>query len=80
MKIDKDELICKYNSEMEKHSFRIPPIMLATDTYDMLRKVGYNENEALKLTEIICNNKWSQEKCSSTYYLANTIHDKLLMS
>ena len=45
MKIDKDELICKYNSEMEKHGFRIPPVMMATDTYDMLRKVGYNENK-----------------------------------
>ena len=80
MKIDKDELICKYNSEMEKQGYIMPPVMMATDTYDMLRKVGYNENEALKLTEIICNNKWSEEKCSSTYYLANTIHDKLLMS
>ena len=80
MKINKDELIRKYNSEMEKQSFAIPPVMMATDTYDMLRKVGYNENEALKLTEIICNNKWSKEKCSSIDYLSNIIDDRLLMS
>lgn len=60
MKIDKDDIICKYNSELEKHN-NVPPIMLATDTYDMLRNVGYNENEALKLTEIICSNKINQE-------------------
>ena len=80
MKIDKDELICKYNSEMEKQGSINPPVMMATDTYDMLRKVGYNENEALKLTEIKCNNKWSQERCSSIYYLSNIIDDRLLMS
>ena len=77
MKIDKDELICKYNSEMEMHSFRMPPIMLATDTYDMLRKVGYNENEALKLTEIICNNKLTIEKCDLIDRLSDIISNKL---
>ena len=80
MKIDKDELICKYNSEMEKRGSINPPVMMATDTYDMLRKVGYNENEALKLTEIICNNKWSEERCGAIYYLSNIIDDRLLMS
>lgn len=58
---NKDELICKYNNQLEMTS-NIPPIMLATDTYDMLRNVQYNENEALKLTEIICNNYFEKEK------------------
>ncbi|MDO5837101.1 MAG: hypothetical protein Q4P17_11390 [Methanobacterium sp.] len=74
---NKDEIIYKYNSEIEKKSTKIPVIMFATDTYDMLKDVGYNENEALKLTEIICNNKWSKEKCSSIDYLANVIDDKV---
>ena len=80
MKIDKDELICKYNSEMEKRGSINPPVMMATDTYDMLRKVGYNENEALKLTEIICNNKLTIEKCDLIDRLSDIIGDRLLMS
>lgn len=36
------------------------PLILAIDTYEGIKKM-YNENEALKLTEIICNNYYKEK-------------------
>lgn len=58
----KEELLNEYTQRLDRIKNNATLIYLATDTYDMLKNVGYNENEALKLTEIICSNKWERDK------------------
>ena len=49
-----DEVIARTIADMDR-AVDMHPIPLAVDTYDRLRLANYNENEALKLTEIICS-------------------------
>lgn len=57
---EKDESLMnlQYNMDVQ---YDMSPIFLATDTYDGLKK-HYNQYEALKLTEIICNNFWKKKE------------------
>lgn len=49
-----DEVIVRTIEDMDR-TLDMHPIPLAVDTYDKLRLASYNENEALKLTEVICS-------------------------
>lgn len=60
MNLEKDETLVNLQCNMDDQ-YNMPPIFLATDTYDRLRKF-YNQDEALKLTEIICNNFWKKKE------------------
>lgn len=46
----------------------------AIETYGVLKK-HMSENEALKLTEIICNNTWSREKCRILDDMRSELYD-----
>ena len=56
----KDESLINLQHDMDT-IYDMSPILLATDTYDRLRKY-YDQDEALKLTEIICNNFWKKKE------------------
>lgn len=56
----KDESLMNLQCNMDAQ-YDMSPIFLATDTYDELKK-HYNQDEALKLTEIICNNFWKKKE------------------
>lgn len=58
----KEELLKEYTQRLDSIKNNATLVYLATDTYDMLKGAGYNENEALKLTEVICSNKWERDK------------------
>ena len=49
-----DEVIALAIKSMESQNDRINPIALVCDTYDALRKANYNQEESLRLTDIIC--------------------------
>ncbi|GEM_PF-6073112 len=51
----KDDEIIVRTIEDKDRTLDMHPIPLAVDTYDRLRLANYNENEALKLAEVICN-------------------------
>lgn len=60
--------------DQDKILNELNPVYHALDTYETLRK-HMSENEALKLTEIICRNEWDKQKCSSLDYLSNIIDE-----
>lgn len=56
-----DEIrVCDIDNDKDLRELN--PVYHALDTYETLRK-HMSENEALKLTEIICHNEWDKEKC-----------------
>lgn len=53
--IESDKFLIRLNSNLEMA--RDPAlIMMATDTYNGLLHAGYDKEESLKLTQIICDN------------------------
>ena len=58
---EKEKILVEYNKGII-WTRNISPILLVIDTYDMLKKIEYNENEALKLTDIICKSYYQFKK------------------
>lgn len=62
MKQELYDEIREYKMDKDGNFAELCPIYQALDTYETLRE-HMSENEALKLTEIICRNEWDKQKC-----------------
>ena len=62
MKQELYDEIRETNIDKDTKYTELCPVYHALDTYEILRK-HMSENEALKLTEIICRNEWDKQKC-----------------
>ena len=62
MKQELYDEIRKYGMDEDKKIDNLNPVYHALDTYETLRRY-ISQDEALKLTEIICRNEWDKQKC-----------------
>ena len=62
MKQELYDKIREYGMDKDTNFNELSPVYHALDTYETLR-YHMSQDEALKLTEIICRNEWDKQKC-----------------